>query len=138
MRYTKTILLLTRIATALFAVMMAINFIVPVLSTKTLNVNIFTILMCVCWTFTILSANGFFKKIVSNIDGEIIYDTIIPIMPATLIRLVELGWFYLKHRSDFKIGVFLIDVILDVVFVVILLADKSNYYYMSVEEDEDA
>lgn len=137
MKYSNTLMRLTHLATVLYAIIVLINVVLPVMSTEKLNVSLFTIAIIICWTIAVLSANGYIKQVAERMDDCIVYDTIIPLFPATFIRVVQLAWYFLRHRENFKIGIFILDVIFDIVFVAILFADKSNYYYMSVEEDKD-
>lgn len=137
MRYTNSILLFSRIATAFYFVLLIVNLVVPVLSESSFNVNIFTIIMMIIWTIAILSEHGIFKRVVSKEDGKIIYDTILPILPPTLIRIIEFGWMFLRHRGTFRIGVFFTDVALDIIFIIILIFDKMRYYYEAEESESN-
>lgn len=136
MRYTNTLLLFEKVATILYFIILAVNLILPVVSGATLNINLFTIIMIVIWTITILSAHGYFKRMISTTDDAIVYDTILPIVPATLVRIIEFGWYFLRQRQSFRINVFVADVVLDIAFVIILLLDKSHYYYESRTQEE--
>lgn len=136
MRYTNTILLFSKIATVIYFLALIINLIFPVLNSSTLNLNVFTIIIAILWTVAILSCHGFIKKVAETVDDKVIYDTIIPIFPATLIRLIEFGWYFLRHRSEFRIGVFIFDVVFDVMLVAFLLLDKSHYYFEATESEE--
>lgn len=137
MRYTNSIMVFVRIATIWYFVIVALNLIVPLLDGKSLNVNLFSVLMIVIWTVAILSANGFIKRVASKSDESIVYDTILPIMPATIVRIVEFGWMFFRHHATFKPKVFFIEVVFDVIFIVILLLDKTHYYYEAVVEEEE-
>lgn len=136
MRYTNTILLFSKIATVIYFLALIINLIFPVLNSSTLNLNVFTFIIAILWTVAILSCHGFIKKVSETVDDKVIYDTIIPIFPATLIRLIEFGWYFLRHRSEFRIGVFIFDVVFDVMLVALLLLDKSHYYFEATESEE--
>lgn len=136
LRYTNTLLLFEKIATVLYFIMLAVNLVLPVLSGATLNIHLFTFVMLIIWTIAIVSAHGYLKKIVSTSEDTIVYDTILPIVPATLVRLVEFGWFFIRQRQSFRINVFIADVALDVLFIIILLLDKSHYYYESRKQED--
>lgn len=136
-KYTKSIMLFTKIATVVYAISCIINLFLPVLKLKTVNLNVFTFLIIGVWGVAILSCHGIFKKVVAHVDGVITYNTIIPVFPITIIRIVELGWIFIKHRSDFKGVNFLIAIAFDVVLIVILLLDKSHYYYEAVESEDE-
>lgn len=137
MKYTNSILLFSRIATVFYFILLIINLAIPVLSGSSLNVNIFTFIMIIIWTIAILSEHGIFKKVVSTEDGKIIYDTILPILPPTVVRIVEFGWMFFRHRSEFRVGVFFIDVAIDIIFIIILFFDKMRYYYEAEESESD-
>lgn len=137
MKYTNSIMIFVRTATVWYFILIALNLIVPVLDNSRLNFNVFSIIMVVIWTITILSAHGFIKRVASTSDESIIYDTILPIMPVTVIRIIEFGWMFFRHRDTFNKKVFLIEILFDIAFIVILLLDKSNYYYEAVEEEKE-
>lgn len=136
MKYTNSILLFVKIATVIYFVIVLVNLILPVLSDSVLNFNLFTVVMLIIWTVAELSSRGYIKKVVSTVDDKIVYDTVLPVVFPTIVRLAEFGWFFLRHRSEFRIGVFCADVALDIVFVGILLLDKSHYYYEAVESED--
>lgn len=136
-KYTKSAMIFTMAATILGVVAVLINLIIPVIEGSATNINIFTIIITVVWIITILSSHGLVKRIVSSADGVTTYDTVLPIFPLTVIRLIEFAWLFLRHRSEFRARVFIIDVGLDVLLVVILLLDKSHYYYEAREEGEE-
>ena len=136
MKYTNTLLLFEKLATVLYFIMLAVNFVLPVISGATLNIHLFTFIMVILWTVTIISAHGYIKKIVSTSEDSVIYDTILPIVPATLVRIAEFGWFFIRQRQSFRVNIFIADVVLDILFVIILLLDKSHYYYESRKQED--
>lgn len=133
MRYTNSIMLFTRIATVWYAAIVILNLVVPVLNGTFLNFNLFSVIILIIWTVAILSAHGIIKRLVSTLDDKIVYDTVLPIFLPTLVRLGELAWMYFRHKQSFNKTVFLIEIAADIVFIIILLLDKSRYYYEAEE-----
>lgn len=136
-RYTNSIKLFVKMATVLYVAIFAVNTVLPVLDGDTLNVSLFTVAILILWAVALLSSHGYLKQIEYTDGSRIVYTTILPLFPAAVVRVVEFGWYFFRERSMFRLGVFGIDVFLDVLFVIVILLDKSHYYFEAVEEDQN-
>lgn len=123
---------------AVFFLIIVANVFLPLLQGKQSGLCIANLLVIGFWTYAFLGNIGIVKHIVSqDEDGNIEYDTIVPVIPVTIIRLVELGYFMLFKRINFEYKHFMILVILDVLFILFSYIYKGGYYYESrAEEDE--
>ncbi|MEY8333066.1 hypothetical protein AALB53_08180 [Lachnospiraceae bacterium 47-T17] len=118
------------------------NLIFSIYSDKLFQPGIFAVSIIMIWTYGLLCAHGFFRKVVSEEDenGQIRYETNIPYTPVSVVRIVELAYSFIGALETTNFKALLILIGLDVMFTVILLAYKSSYYYISelyVEEGED-
>ena len=130
----RVFLLLIRIV---YAFMMAANFLLPVTKGSGVIIHVLRMFHIVFWTYGMLGSHGYFKRIVSESeDGEIIYDTPVPIAQVGIVRSMEFLILFIFNRSVFLYKNFLCLLALDILFLVLLLLDKSSGYYVSVKEDE--
>lgn len=136
MRYTKSIKVLQHTATMIFVVLFAVNIVLPVKKDDVINANVFTFATLLLWTVTVLSANGYLKKVDYVHDGKVVYRTFLPVFQVAIVRAIEIGYYFIREREQFRPKVFWIDVVFDVLFVIVLLLDKSRYYYEAVESED--
>ena len=122
----------------IYTIVVLFNLFVPLFDAKLgVNVNVFQIAVIVIWTYGMLCSLGYFKKVVSKSNGVCKYEISIPIVPLGIVRILE-GMFY-AFLSEVVINwkMFIACIAVDVIYLLLILMDKSNYYYMSVEEEDN-
>lgn len=126
------------LSTIVFVAVVACNVFLPLLQGRSSGVCIGNLIILGCWTYTLLGSFGIIKHIaVQDEDGNIEYDTTVPVIQVVILRLIELGYFMLFKRINFEYKHFIVLVVLDVVYVVLTYVYKGSYYYESrAEEDE--
>lgn len=133
-----TVPIFLRLAQIIFVVLVIINFVLPLRSDRSAGFNVFNFIIVILWVYALLSSLGFVKKIAKqDEDGVIEYDTTIPIAPVGIFRAVEFGYYMLFKHNVFLYKDFIILVILDITYLILLLIDKSSYCYESCPGEEE-
>lgn len=133
-----TVPVFLRLAQIIFVVLVIINFVLPLRSDHSAGFNVFNFIIIVLWVYALLSSLGFVKKIAKqDEDGIIEYDTTIPIAPVGIVRAIEFGYYMLLKHNVFLYKNFIILVILDITYLILLLIDKSSYCYESCPGEEE-
>lgn len=101
------------------------------------HINVFSLAIIVVWGYGILGNLGIIKSIVAeDEDGVIVYDTPVPFLQVGIIRILQFAYARWKYADSLQYGIFIGLVIMDCILTLLLLLDKSNYYYVSIKEDE--
>lgn len=130
----KSLRFMMRMSVVLFIVTLICNIVLPVFG-RFLHPDVFNIVIEVCWTYGMLSSLGYFKKPVLKEGKRVEYETTIPVVPIGMIRVIQLVYHLFLKKSSLSVGLFIALVVIDVIYVFILLLDKSSYYYESVERE---
>lgn len=112
-----------------------LNLFAPVFSAPSMIKTFIHFLVLVFWFKGLAGLLGYCKKVVAREEnGRIRYEITVPVLQVFVLRIIE--FFYGALRSSFSINIvwFLSCLALDVVYLLVLLFAKSNYYYESVEE----
>lgn len=136
-RRMKPVQVLLALADIMFIAVCVANVILPVLHTKNLGLDLFHFIIIIFHVYAALGCHGYVKKISMLEDDVIIYDTTIPLLQVTVVRILELIYHYFRHWKDLNLRNFIILVILDVLYFLILLLDKGKYYYESRAMEEN-
>ena len=88
------------------------------------------------WIKGFLGSLGVVKVFLSeDEDGVIVYDTPVPFLGVGIVRVVEVVYYIVLRRLSINWSVLGGLVLVDVLYTVVLLFDKSSYYYVSMRED---
>ncbi len=123
---------------AVFFLIIIANVFLPLLQGKHSGVCVANLVVLMFWIYTFLGNVGIVKHIVAqDEDGNIEYDTTVPVIQVTVVRLVEFGYFMLLKRINFEYKHFIALIVLDALYVLFSYIYKGGYYYESrAEEDE--
>ena len=93
------------------------------------------VVICI-WIKGFLGSLGVVKVFLSeDEDGVIVYDTPVPFIGVGIVRVVEVVYYIVLRRLSVNWSVLGGLVLVDVLYTVVLLFDKSSYYYVSMRED---
>ena len=127
-----------RMSQITFVAILGTNIFLPILQKHTLGLCFGNVLVIIFWIYAFFSSLGYIKVIASqDEDGNIEYDTKVPILQVAGVRIVEFGYFMLRKRNIFLYKHFLILVGLDVAYLIFLLIDKGSYCYESCPGEEE-
>lgn len=137
--YERSIVFFLKILKVCYLVIWFVNIYFGPLDEKSLVVNVARILILGIWTYALFSALGYIKKAVTEPDknGIIKYETKIPFVPIVIIRIVEVVYFLIFKAGGVSWRNVFICIGADLLYTFLLLLDKSNYYYESIEIRED-
>lgn len=135
---SSSIMTLGKCISVFFVVGVILNLFLPVCDEMLFNKQMLQFCLIAVWVYGLLCSKGIIKKIVSeNSEGVIEYTTSVPIVQIGVIRIAEVLWFVFRHSGEViwrNLGIL---VIVDVVYVALMLADKMNYYYIGVREKDE-
>lgn len=133
----KSMSVLQIISFVIFGAIVIANFILSIRQRDGIcGVCMLNVIVEVIWMKGFLGSLGIVKTFLSeDEDGVIIYDTPVPFLWVGIIRLAEIFYYIVLRRIAVNWQVFGCLVVLDVLYTVILLFDKSSYYYVSVKQE---
>lgn len=112
-------------------VVIAINWLLPS-NNAGWRFNVFNVVITLVWIFGILVASGYFcRNTFEEDDDLIIYEqnTTPLIVAVFLARICEIGFNYVFAKNSFNWKTLVITVVIDIIYLAIILMDKSNYGY---------
>ena len=126
-----------RLAQVTFAVVMMFNTFLPILKHARIGLCLFNAAVMILWVYGMLNAHGVIKKIAAqDEDGNITYDTTVPLVQVAVVRVIEFAYFIWRKRQLLIYRNFIVLIVLDVLLVLFLLLDKGSYCYESCKEEE--
>lgn len=137
----KRLLFNVKLSKILCLLIVACNLILPWKKGVFVQFNIFNIVAAILWVYALISQMGYFLVQVSEDEnGHYTYENRIPIVQIVVDRVLEI-LFYLFFKKGVVDWRFIIALIaMDLIYMLFLLMDKSNYYYesevMEVSENE--
>ena len=130
----KSLRFMMRLSVFMFVITLLLNVIAPI-QNRIFHPDFFNLLVIGFWIYGLLSSLGYFKKPVLKEGNRTEYITAIPIVQIGLVRLVQALWHWFVMHGDIQIGWFIALIVIDIAYIMILLLDKSSYYYESVERE---
>lgn len=130
-----SILTLSRIITVFCVIGVVCNLFLPLFDGTAVNKISLQFAMAAVWIYGLLCSRGVFKKASSDwSDNKIEYSTSVPIVHVGVLRIIEAVWFAAVHGGEIIWIRYGILAVLDVVYIVLMLVDKMNYYYVGIRE----
>lgn len=119
----------------LFVLIIISNVFSPVYNVSSTVRNIIHFLVILFWIKGLLGCLGYLKKVVAREEnGTIRYEVSVPFLPVFILRIIEALYGVLRKAISINLIWFGLCLFLDTVFLFVLLFNKSNYYYESIEE----
>ena len=124
--------ILRRVYVGIFAVMAVVN----VVLLRQLGFMNF-VAICV-WLYGVASYLGYIKHVESRDGYRIVYATSVPVLPAVIVRAVQLllGKFLNVGMEEGSMVSFFVCCFLDIVLIVLAVMDSGSYYYEGVVEQD--
>lgn len=123
-RYEANIMVNTFVMKVLYCILLIVNMALPFYKNWVWHFSIIQLIIVVIWFFGLLGGLGYFNQST-------------PILQIGIVRIFQLGAYFLFKRAMINWIVILVYLALDLFFLLFLLFDKANYYYEIVEVDED-
>ena len=133
----KSMLFFLKLSVVLYVCIALVNTFTSMDKSRLLGFSIFGLIASGIWSLGLLSSLGIIKHVETTEDGKTIYKTSIPIGKIGVLRIAEVFYYVMFHKSTFNLTVFLVTLALDVLYVLILLFDKSRYYYESIDIENE-
>lgn len=131
----KPVQIFLQLSKIVFVLIVVVNLILTVNTKHVFGFSLFNFIALLIWTYGFISSLGFIKTVASEEeDGSIIYETRLPFLWVAVVRLAQLGYYQFLSKADMNFIYFIILVVLDSLYTILLLIDKSSYYYISLEE----
>lgn len=123
-RYEANIMVNTFFMKIIYCVILVVNAALPFYKNWNWHFSLFQLIVVVIWFIGLLGGLGYLNQYT-------------PILPLGVTRIIQLGSYLLFKRAIINwivIGVYLA---LDLFFLLFLLFDKANYYYETVEVNDN-
>lgn len=133
--YEKSLKLFLHVSKIIFVILTAINIALPIVKTRAFIIIVCKIIIISVWGYACLSSLGYCKKVISEKDyaGRVRYETSVPFLPIAFLRIFEAFYLFVFRSGEVNWKNLAICIIADVVYLLLLLIDKSRYYYESAE-----
>lgn len=124
-KYEANIMVNTFVMKVLYCIIVVVNLALPFYKNWEWHFSILQLVAVIIWFFGLLGGLGYFNQAT-------------PILQIGILRIFQLGAYFLFKRAIINWVIIIVFLALDVFFLLFLLFDKSNYYYEIVEVEEDA
>lgn len=122
-RYEQSIMLNTYVMKVGYVLLVIINLAAPCLKGIHSRLWLMQVVICLVWILGLLGGLGYLNQMV-------------PILQVGIVRIIECLYLLLFKYKETRWWVVGLYVLVDVIYVVYLLIDKSNYEYV-VEDEKD-
>ena len=112
-----------------FTIIAISNLLLPLCNGAWLHPDFFQIGLILVWLYGMLCSLGYFKReVYSDNKDTVQYEIYVPIVPIGFLRVGQ-ALFYVLTKKNIDLTVLCILIVLDLLYIVLILMDKSNYYY---------
>lgn len=122
---------------ALFVVVALCNLMLPITAKSWCHPHITQVVLVLVWFYGFLCSLGYFNNsITKEQDGIVVREISVPIIQIGIFRICQIIFFLLRG-SELDWKMYFVCIGLDLFYLVLILVDKSNYYYISIAEGEN-
>lgn len=137
-KYEKSLMFKPAFIRFLWIVIVALNWVLPLRQDYVWNFSLFRVIITIIWTYGMLTATGVLcVNTHVRENGMILYEqnTSAVITSLGIMRILQVVYYALLRRTTVSWTIFIVLTVLDVVYLLIIILDKSSYGY-AVEEKE--
>lgn len=137
MLHDKAVLFNLWVSKAFYTIIVILNILLSTTRGKLIfRPTIFSFVAILIWTYGMLAHMGYFKyEVGRSEDGNIQYESKIPIVQIGVLRIMQVGYGLLKLKTTNWVPITIL-IVCDAIYIIFLLMDKGRYYYESECEEE--